>query len=215
SYVETLKEIILDENFTVVKFYKRINFSFIQKRMLIQGTRDHFLGKKLLVNFKELINTTMVNSYWNGQSHWHWYNSGFELYNGESSSSDPDIIPRSLTNVFIELKNPDSGDRNSNKGDILKSTNNDDGIISEYDLAQESLSGVPLKGNKWLWNGIDICNSFRNSKNAKTPLNIGVVNFHTNLCIEFLPSSMITNIQEQIENDDINTITFDDGKKFG
>ncbi|KAF0546687.1 hypothetical protein F8M41_001011 [Gigaspora margarita] len=198
--------------------------------MLIQGTRDHFLGKKLLVNFKELINTTMVNSYWNGfnisneelstppnkisQSHWHWYNSGFELYNGESSFSDPDIIPRSLTNVFIELKNPDSSDRISNKGDILKSTNNDDGIISEtwdivgtlgtlgrWDMPKKGWDSenvqhcsqvCPLKGNKWLWNGIDICNSFRNSKNAKTPLNIGVVNFHTNLCIEFLPSSMIT-----------------------
>ncbi|CAG8822835.1 28894_t:CDS:2, partial [Dentiscutata erythropus] len=47
------------------------------------------------------------------------------------------------------------------------------------------------------------------------PLNIGVVNFHNNLCIQPLPSSMITHIQKQMENEDEDSIFFDDGKKIG
>ncbi|CAG8676421.1 4861_t:CDS:2, partial [Funneliformis caledonium] len=72
----------------------------------------------------------------------------------------------------------------------------------------------PLNGHTWLWNGLDICTTFRDYKNAKSPLNIGVANFHSNLCIGPLPSSLITHIQEQMENDDFNTISFDDGKNF-
>ncbi|RIB10412.1 hypothetical protein C2G38_2206172 [Gigaspora rosea] len=127
---------------------------------------------------KELINITTVNSYWND----------FDISN-EEFSTPPNM-------------NPDSDVRNSNKGDILKSTNNEDGNISEV----KQFDSVPkLKVSR------------RNPKYVQhdltqEPLNIDVVNCHTNLCIEFLPSSMITNIQE---NDDINTITFDDGKKFG
>ncbi|CAG8549173.1 803_t:CDS:2 [Funneliformis mosseae] len=56
--------------------------------------------------------------------------------------------------------------------------------------------------------------TFRDYKNAKSPLNIGVGNFHNNLCIGPLPSSLITHIQEQMENDDFNTISFDYGKNF-
>ncbi|CAG8646147.1 11601_t:CDS:2, partial [Diversispora eburnea] len=38
------------------------------------------------------------------------YNSDFGLCNGESSSSDSEIVPRSLTNIFLEAKNFGDGD---------------------------------------------------------------------------------------------------------
>ncbi|CAG8637060.1 4848_t:CDS:2, partial [Gigaspora rosea] len=87
----------------------------------------------------------------------------------------------------------------------------------QHDLAQELLTNLrlcPLKGHKWLWEDIDIINLFKNNKNTKTPLSIGVANFHNNSCVQHLPPSMITYIQKQMENDE-DTIYFDNEKKVG
>ncbi|CAG8601354.1 2003_t:CDS:2 [Diversispora eburnea] len=169
------------------------------------------------------------------------YNSDFGLCNGESSS-DSEIVPRSLTNIFLEAKNFGDGDDDDNESVEVNEQSNLGKPISkpldsdeygnvpkpritrnkpkyiQHDLAQKLLTDLclcPLKGHKWLWDGFDICNSFRDNKNIKTPLNIGVVNFHNNLCIQPLPSSMITHIQKQMENEDEDSIFFDDGKKIG
>ncbi|CAG8461509.1 14389_t:CDS:10 [Funneliformis mosseae] len=192
--------------------------------------------------------------------------AGYNSDSSEESYSSPEyeVAPRSLTNVFLELKDScASGEVDD--GTIFKSMNNGGDYILEpkdnhersnvevqqklisesvegnhpevkqhdsvpkrkvaskpkyiqHDLAQDLLSSLrlcPLKGNKWLWNGLEICNYLQDDNNTRTPLNIGVVNFHNNLCMEPLPSSMITYIQEQMENEDVNTIFFDDGKKFG
>ncbi|CAG8624769.1 5221_t:CDS:2, partial [Diversispora eburnea] len=191
------------------------------------------------------------------------------LDNEESSSSDSDIIPKSLTNVFLEIRNSGVGDND----DILESVDNDkqsnlevyqrpisesvdnNNILEsashevqqtsipesvdnnkqndiapkrkvtrnkpkyiQHDLAQELLTNLrlcPLKRHKWLWKDIDIINLFKDNENIKTPLSIGVVNFHNNSCIQPLPSSMITYIQKQMENDDDDTIYFDNEKKIG
>ncbi|CAG8752332.1 18981_t:CDS:2 [Rhizophagus irregularis] len=88
----------------------------------------------------------------------------------------------------------------------------------QHDLAQELLTSLrllPLKGEKWLWNGYDVCGVFQDDGNARTPLHIGVVNFHNNLCSRSLPPSMITFIQQQMENDDDDCIFFDDNRQHG
>ncbi|CAI2190108.1 14879_t:CDS:10, partial [Funneliformis geosporum] len=198
------------------------------------------------------------------------YNNDSEFYNGESSSSDSEIIQKSLTNVFLEAKNcGDDNDNDDNDDDdnvnngnlevyqrpISESVDDSNNILEsvsrevqqmpvpesmgnnkqndnvpkhkvtrnkpkyiEHNLAQELLTNLhlcPLKGHKWLWEGIDISNIFKDNKNAKTPLNIGVVNFHNNSCIQPLPSSMITYIQKQMENDNEDIIFFDNDKKIG
>ncbi|RHZ47141.1 hypothetical protein Glove_590g3 [Diversispora epigaea] len=75
AYVELLKEIIFDENFTVVKFYKKIDFPFVQKTKAEEvlykaletiASENNVKARKLLVNFNELINSTSVKTYWNG-----------------------------------------------------------------------------------------------------------------------------------------------------
>ncbi|RHZ85669.1 hypothetical protein Glove_63g91 [Diversispora epigaea] len=76
----------------------------------------------------------------------------------KSSSSDSEIVPKSLANIFLEVKNVDD---------------DDDDILESRDLAQELLADLclcPLKGHKWLCDGFDICNSFRDNKNVKTLL---------------------------------------------
>ncbi|CAG8632332.1 2389_t:CDS:10 [Ambispora gerdemannii] len=334
AYVEQLKEIISDKHFTVVKFYKKLNFPVARKKeaeevlyesLKIIASENNVKARNLLGNFDKLITSNSVMTYWDGiyiqneknktqfikdalkeKDEQESYqiklnvreehiiesnlllaekrkNKGEELltppnkvricdtgYNSDSSeesyslSPSSEIAPRSLTNVFLELKDS-SASGEVDDGTIFKSMNNGDDYILEpkdnheqsnvevqqklisesvegnhlevkqhdsvpkpkvtskpkyiqHDLAQDLLSSLrlcPLKGNKWLWNGLEICNSLQANKNARTPLNIGVVNFHNNLCIKPLPSSMITYIQEQMENEDVNTIFFDDGKKFG
>ncbi|CAG8687569.1 7995_t:CDS:2, partial [Scutellospora calospora] len=176
------------------------------------------------------------------------YNSDPKLYNGEYFSSDSEIVKKSLTNIFLEVKHCD--DNNDEEDDNISEPMNNDNYVNIvksksncefekasqlvnvpkpkytiskpkyvlHDIAQELLSSLclyPLKGNKWLWNGYNICNIFQDDKIIKTPLSIGVVNFHNILCIESLPSTLITHIQEQMEDEDVDTISFDDTKKFG
>lgn len=75
AYVELLKEIIFDENFTVVKFDKKIDFPFVQKTKAEEvlykaletvASENNVKAQKLLVNFNELINSTSVKTFWNG-----------------------------------------------------------------------------------------------------------------------------------------------------
>ncbi|RIB21595.1 hypothetical protein C2G38_2299434 [Gigaspora rosea] len=302
AYVELLKEIIVDENFTFVKFYKKIDFPFVQKAKAEEvlykaletvASENNTKAQKLLVNFNELINSTSVKIYWNSvyvrderdktklfrtilkeklvRIFDTGYDSDLGLYNGESSSSDSEAVPILLTNVFLEVKDSGVGDDNN----ILESVDNYDNNVDnneqsnpevyqspildnnilesvnhevqqtpipesvdnnkendsvpkrkvtrskpkyiQHDLAQELLTNLrlcPLKGHKWLWEDIDIINLFKNNKNTKTPLSIGVANFHNNSCVQHLPPSMITYIQKQMENDE-DTIYFDNEKKVG
>ncbi|CAI2193237.1 8385_t:CDS:10, partial [Funneliformis geosporum] len=292
AYVELLKEIISDKYFTIVKFYKKLDFPFAQKKEEILyeslktiASENNVKAQKLLESLDKLINSNSLMSYWDGiniqneknntqfikdalrekehiiESNLLFdrkrknkgeglstpqnkvrifdtgYNSDSGLYSGEPFSPSCEAVPRSLTNVFLELKEL----KDSDVGAVLKSMNlGDDYILEPKDYheqsnpeVQQKLISEPVEGNhleikqydcvpkpkvtmnKWLWNGLDICNSLRDNKNARMPLNIDVMNFHNNLCTEPLPSSMITYIQEQMENEDVNIIFFDDGKKFG
>ncbi|CAG8658009.1 24996_t:CDS:10, partial [Cetraspora pellucida] len=75
AYVELLKEIIYDEDFTVVQFYKKINFSFFQRTqaegvlyeaLKTLASENNTKARRLLVNFNELIDSNSVNAYWDG-----------------------------------------------------------------------------------------------------------------------------------------------------
>ncbi|CAB4427491.1 unnamed protein product [Rhizophagus irregularis] len=140
------------------------------------------------------------------------------LYDEDTSSSDSEIRPTLLINVFQDQQQKPVAKQSEQSGSvpIPKIVRNKPKYI-QHDLAQELLAELrlcPLKGFKWLWESVDIRNSFKD-KHTRTPLNIGVVNFHDNSCTKPLPSSMITHIQNQMENEEDSTIFFDDNKKFG
>ncbi|CAG8652978.1 34587_t:CDS:2 [Gigaspora margarita] len=118
------------------------------------------------------------------------YDSDLGLYNGESSSSDSETVPKLLTNVFLEIKDSGVGDDDN----ILEFVDNYDDNV---DIDEQTPIPEP-----------DI-------NGYGKPLSIDVANFHNNSCIQTLPSSMITYIQKQMENDDDNTIYFDNEKKIG
>ncbi|GES73741.1 hypothetical protein GLOIN_2v1528288 [Rhizophagus clarus] len=77
AYIESLKEIILDENFTIIKFFRKIDLPFIQKEQAenvlynalktieSENNKQSMKAGKLLVNFNELINSNSVRDYWN------------------------------------------------------------------------------------------------------------------------------------------------------
>ncbi|CAJ0882063.1 9243_t:CDS:2, partial [Entrophospora sp. SA101] len=89
----------------------------------------------------------------------------------------------------------------------------------EYNLPQKifiSLCIVPLINYKWHWDKIDVWNSLcKKNEPIKFLLQIGVINFNDNYCTKLLPSSMISNIQSQLKNDDVDIIYFDDKKEHG
>ncbi|CAG8562826.1 14161_t:CDS:2, partial [Dentiscutata heterogama] len=217
AYVELLKEIIFDENFTVVKFYKKIDFPFVQKTKAEEvlykaletvASEDNVKAQKLLVNFNELINSNSVKIYWNGvyirdeknksqyirnilkekrdqeacqiesnvlEEHIiesnlllkrkrqnsgkgfstplnkvrifdTGFNSDLGLYNGESSSSDSEIVPKLLTNVFLEVK--DSGVDDADN--ILESVDNYDNNVDIDEQSNPEVYQSPILNNNIL-----------------------------------------------------------------
>ncbi|PKC55230.1 hypothetical protein RhiirA1_446886 [Rhizophagus irregularis] len=113
------------------------------------------------------------------------------LYDEDTSSSDSEIRPTLLINVFQDQQQKPVAKQSEQSGSV-------------------PIPKIDLNG----YGRVLISVSFKD-KHTRTPLNIGVVNFHDNSCTKPLPSSMITHIQNQMENEEDSTIFFDDNKKFG
>ncbi|KAF0372170.1 hypothetical protein F8M41_013107 [Gigaspora margarita] len=191
AYVELLKEIIFDENFTDQEDCQ-IKSNVLDEHII----ESDLLLKRKLQNSGEEVSTPLnkVRIFDTG------YDSDLGLYNGESSSSDPETVPKLLTNVFLEVKDsgvddddnilefvdnyddnvdideqtpiPEPVDNNKENDSVPKRkvTRNKPKYI-QHDLAQELLTNLrlcPLKGHKWLWEDIDIINLFKDNKNTKT-----------------------------------------------
>ncbi|CAG8533446.1 17104_t:CDS:10 [Funneliformis caledonium] len=102
-------------------------------------------------------------------------------------------------------------------GDTLKSMNNDDSDISE---PEDNHKQNNLKAQLKPISESQTKNKPKNVQHELTQdllsgLRLCPLNGQKWLWNGPLPSSMITHIQAQMESDDVNTISFDDGKNFG
>ncbi|RHZ90059.1 hypothetical protein Glove_8g6 [Diversispora epigaea] len=92
------------------------------------------------------------------------YNSDPGLYNGESSSSDSEIVPKSLANIFLEVKNGDDDET-----DILESVK----INKQSNPEQKHIS------ESWTIMNMAVCQN-------PGILNIFSVTLHKNICHTFV-----------------------------
>ena len=77
DYVEVLKE-VLSTGFNAVKFFKKTEFTYIQRKraeealfnaleaIVSENGEQAVIAQKLLINFSEVVNSTIALRFWNG-----------------------------------------------------------------------------------------------------------------------------------------------------
>ncbi|CAJ0648571.1 11039_t:CDS:2, partial [Entrophospora sp. SA101] len=143
----------------------------------------------------------------------------------QSSSSDSEIVPISLINVFHEIS--DKSEKNLDKTAELETSSaltkevNDkkQKTKNQYitrDLVKEVLDAYQmciLAGEKLIHNGINVLD-FTHSTNEikKGPLSIGIINIHNADCTKYLPDDFKKYIANQLQDPEIKAIKFSNGR---
>ncbi|PKK59063.1 hypothetical protein RhiirC2_857515 [Rhizophagus irregularis] len=148
-----------------------------------------------------------------------------EVTDSEIKSIDDEISPNSLTSVSSETLSQQSYTHTTKVDSSLASTKEADKEkkqTSKYinrDIASEALRSYQmnvLAGKRLIYNNVDVfdyaCLNMKTT--TKSPLCIGVINIHNSDCTKFLPDDFKHFIADQLEDPEIEAISFANGRSI-